>query len=147
MGNKLILNKELFKEIFRYILVGGLATIVDWTIYFIFQNYVFIGNVYSYYYSAFLGFMAGLIINYILSISFVFKNVENKEETKTFKSFMIFLIIGVIGLLLTEAGLFLGSVIFKENFQIKIVNMMVRCFMTCVVLVWNYLARKILIFK
>ena len=53
----------------------------------------------------------------------------------------MFAVIGAIGLLLTEGGMFLGYQLLHINYMI------VKLFVAAFVLLWNYGARKILIFK
>lgn len=102
-----------------------------------------------------LGFVVGLIVNWVLSVKFVYRAVRNKEEAASKKSFLIFTVIGLIGLGLTELGVVLLVLVFPE---ITIVNVtaflglpweewFAKVIMTCIVLVWNYLGRKIFIFK
>ena len=101
------------------------------------------------------GFVVGMLVNWILSISFVFRAVRNKEEATSAKSFGVFVIISVIGLVLTLLGVwllakaiptfeFLGKTDFFGTTWSKWVAKMI---MTCIVLVWNYIGRKIFIFK
>lgn len=49
-----------------------------------------------------LGFCAGLTVNWILSVRFVFRNVKDKEKSRSKKSFAVFALIGLIGLGITE---------------------------------------------
>ena len=55
-----------------------------------------------------MGFLAGLIFNYIFSLIFVFKNAKEQNKGKNIFSFFLFFIIGIIGLALTEAGMYVG---------------------------------------
>jgi len=57
-------------------------------------------------------------------------------------AFVVFAVIGVIGLLLTEAGMEFGVRWVGQSYY-----MVVKIFVAGVVLIWNYVARKILIFK
>jgi putative flippase GtrA len=92
--------------------------------------------------AAALGFTAGLIFNFIFSFIFVFR--ENNENAKQHKirSFILFVIIGIIGLLITEVCMYMGIFIIGEKWYLVI-----KCFTAGIVLLWNYIARKILIFK
>ena len=156
-------NKRLFFEILRFILVGGLATVADYAVFYLFRQLILppslidsgAWDAWSLIIATALGFLVGLIVNWLLSISFVFLDVKDKKESSSSKSFVIFAIIGVIGLGLTELGIYLG-VSFIHNFSIfgidsflglPLKEWMMKCIMTCIVLVWNYLARKKLIFK
>ena len=89
-----------------------------------------------------IGFIAGLIFNYIFSTIFVFKNIDDKVKKHQVRSFFIFTIIGIIGLLLTETGMYAGILLLGLNFF-----MFVKVITATIVLLWNYIARKIFIFK
>ena len=101
-----------------------------------------------------LGFGVGLIVNWLLSVSFVFQQVENKEEVKTKKSFLTFTVIGVIGLAINSLGMLLvplfptlmifGSTTFLGT---EWAWWIMKALMTAIVLVWNYIGRKLFIFK
>ena len=157
-------KKDLFWEIFRFLLVGGTATVVDYLVYFVFRRWIlsptyFSGapawDTVSLLLSIAIGFTVGLIVNWILSVKFVFRAVKNKEEAKSKKSFLLFTLIGLIGLAITELGVLLLVFIFPEINLFGVVSFLglpweewiAKVIMTCLVLVWNYLGRKIFIFK
>ena len=151
--------KSLVREFARYLVVGGAAFLVDWGTLYLTYQYVFIGlegrqwMIATTTGSIVLGdwclilatataFIAGLVFNYILSLIWVFKSAKESNKGKTVGAFVIFAIIGIIGLLLTEVGMEFGTRwVGKEYF------MVVKIFVAGVVLIWNYVARKILIFK
>ncbi len=134
---------ELAKEFARYLLVGGSAFLIDTGVLVLAREFIFhdLGKT-GILISTALGFVAGLTFNYILSLIFVFKKGNDKVNGKQFKSFVIFSIIGVIGLLMTELGMYFGIKIFGTEFYI-----VVKIFIAGVVLLWNYIGRKIFIFK
>ena len=155
-------KKELFWEIFRFLLVGGTATLVDYVVFWVFDGLLFplveLGSwwtTFSLIVATALGFCVGLVVNWILSVSFVFKQVKNKEEAASKKSFLIFTIIGVIGLLITEVGILILVAIFPKFSLFGVTEVLgttwakwlAKVIMTCIVLVWNYVGRKIFIFK
>ena len=155
-------KKELFWEIFRFLLVGGTATIVDYFVFWIFDALLLplipLGAwwaTFSLILATALGFCAGLTVNWILSVKFVFRQVKNKEESSSKKSFLIFTIIGVIGLLITEVGILILVAVFPEFtlfgvtalFGTTWAKWLAKVIMTCIVLVWNYVGRKLLVFK
>lgn len=141
--NRVIKLWKLRKEFYRYLLVGGTAFIIDASILFLSPKYIFddFGKS-GVLISTALGFIAGLIFNYILSILFVFEKSKEKVKGKQAKTFVIFAIIGIIGLILTELGMYAGLMLFGESTYIFI-----KIFVAGVVLLWNYTARKIIIFR
>lgn len=152
-------KKQLLLEVLRFLIVGGIATIVDYFTAYVFLHWIIteslVGKIWALVVSTAMGFVVGLIVNWILSITFVFKQVKNKEESVSGKSFIVFAVIGVIGLAITEAGMLLGDKVlpsFELFSTVKFLHeewkwWVSKVVMTCIVLVWNYLGRKILIFK
>ena len=90
-----IKTNQLFVQLFRYLFAGGFAFIIDFCALFLLTEYL---NLY-YLLSAPLAFLLGLIINYLLSIKWVFdkRNINNKSV-----EFVIFALIGIVGLLLNQ---------------------------------------------
>ena len=152
-------KKQLFFEILRFLIVGGTATAVDYLVSFLFIRFILppgvAGQTVAVIVSTALGFSAGLIVNWFLSVYFVFKQVTDEKKAKSKTSFFIFAVIGVAGLVLTEIGMYFGVkylpeiVIFSSSTFLgaEIKWWICKVVMTCLILVFNYLARKILIFK
>lgn len=155
-------KKELFWEIFRFLLVGGTATVVDYFVFWLFDGLLFPlvpagawWATLSLILATAFGFCAGLTVNWILSVKFVFKHVKDKEEASSKKSFIIFTLIGLIGLLITEVGILILVAVFPEFslfgvtalFGTTWAKWLAKMIMTCLVLVWNYVGRKIFVFK
>jgi putative flippase GtrA len=125
------------------VFVGALAFVVDFSVLYLSKTFLFsaLGDT-GILFSAALGFIAGLVFNYILSIVFVFK--QNSETVKRHKirSFVLFAVIGIIGLFITELCMFAGiSVLGSQSYPaVKVIT-------AGIVLIWNFVARKTLIFK
>lgn len=133
--------KELGMEFFRYLLVGGSAFLVDFGVLYLTKTFLFGGlGITGVYIATAIGFTAGLVYNYILSLIFVFKNAKEKTQGKALRAFLVFSLIGVIGLGITEFGMYLGVSLLGIHYLI------VKVVMAAIVLMWNYLARKLLIF-
>jgi len=135
--------KGITFEFLRYVLVGGSAFVIDIGTLFLVRTYV----LYSWgakgvLISTAIGFIAGLIFNYIFSNLFVFKRIDEKVKKHPIRSFTIFTIIGIIGLGLTELGMYGGIQIFGLDYYL-----LVKIFTAAIVLLWNYIARKVFIFK
>lgn len=156
-------KKQLFWEIFRFLLVGGTATLVDYIVYYIFRYRVLppsliegaVWNSVSLILSTAFGFCVGLIVNWLLSVTFVFRAVVDKAEASSSKSFVKFAIIGLIGLAITEVGMHLlvyalpnFSLFSTETFLgLPWKEWLAKASMTGLVLVFNYVCRKKFIFK
>lgn len=131
--------KNLIFEFMRYIVVGGTAFIVDFAVMYGFQEFVFKGE--HVFIAVFLGYTVGLIYNFLLSCGYVFKDGFKKIEGKELSSFIIFTVIGLIGLVLTEFLMFLFVNVLAMRYTFgKIIS-------AGIVMFWNYIARKITIYK
>lgn len=126
--NKLKDNK-LFQQIFKFGIVGGIAFIIDYGIMVISKE--LLG--FSILLSAALGFTISVIFNYIASIKWVFDINKEKDEKK---NFVLFIIFSVIGLILTEVIMFIGTDIININYLI------VKIAATAIVMVFNFITRK-----
>ena len=157
-------KKDLFWEIFRFLIVGGTATVADYLVYYLFRQWILppqliannaVWDSLSLMIATALGFCVGLIINWILSVKFVFRAVKDKAEAGSKKSFLVFTIIGVFGLLITEAGMHLLVSVLPEITLFSVTaflglpwkEWLAKAVMTCIVLVWNYVGRKLFVFK
>lgn len=130
----------LFYEFARYLVVGGVAFIADFVTLWLLREYTFPKTNAGVYYAAAGGFCIGLIVNYLLSLWFVFTQPHHKGKGRSIGAFCIFGVIGLIGLALTELGMWAGL---KFHIDYRLAKIII----TGIVLVWNYLARKIIIFK
>lgn len=142
-------------EIIRFLIVGGVATIIDMfvmacIIYFPNKD-VFTDGFISVFggsdnissllmvVATAIGFVVGLIFNYIFSIIYVYDG-ENKTA-KTKKGFLVFAVLSAIGLAIQSIGMFIGySLIGFNEWVVKIV-------LVLIVLVFNYITRKIFLFN
>lgn len=134
--------KRLIKEFLRYLVVGGTAFLVDYATLYLLSHFVFqsMGDVGVYLATA-IGFIAGLTYNYILSLIWVFQGAKERKQGKSVGGFALFALIGIIGLLLTEGGMYVGFQLLQIHYMI------VKLFVAAIVLLWNYGARKLLIFR
>ena len=78
-------------------------------------------------------------MNYVLSLTFVFRRKDNCGSGKSVAAFLIFTVVGVIGLGLTELIMYLGTELLHISYLIVKIA-------AAIVLVWNYVGRKVLIF-
>lgn len=148
-------------EIIRFIVVGIIATIVDYLTKLLVTSSI--GNsmddIYKQLIGYSCGFVVGVIINYILSTFWVFKNVADNKKAKSFKSILLFLIFALLGFGI-GLGIFygLGYAFLAANINILDFNIFkfyeaitnpqfylytfVFVVQTLIVLVWNYITRK-----
>jgi putative flippase GtrA len=133
--------KDLFLEFLRYCIVGGLAFLVDFGLLNLFNKILPEQGGYRLYIATAIGFIAGLVFNYIFSLIFVFNSAKHSKVGRSVGAFLIFAVVGGVGLGLTELGMYVGVALLGIHF------MLVKIVVTGVVLLWNYLGRKIFIFK
>lgn len=123
-------TEKLLLQIFKFIMVGGLAFVIDYLTLIICKE-VFNLNVLV---SAAIAFTVSVIFNYILSIKWVFDVDKSKSEKK---NFVIFIVFSIIGLLLTELIMWVGTDILKVNY------LLVKIIATAIVMVFNFVTRKL----
>ncbi|MBO5240443.1 MAG: GtrA family protein [Clostridia bacterium] len=149
--------RQLFWEIFRFLLVGGIATLADYFVFWVFDALIFPASwgTVALVLSTALGFSVGLLVNWVLSVRFVFRETKEEVSVRSKKPFLTFALIGLVGLFLTEFGVVLLVWAFPsfalfgktELFGTAWEKWFAKAIMTCLVLVWNYLGRKIFIFR
>lgn len=123
-----------FIQLFRYLFVGGAAFLVDYGLLVLLTEVCGL----HYLVSATISFIAGLIVNYLLSTSWIFR--KSKMENK-WAEFLIFSIIGVVGLLLNNLLLYLFTDLAHIHYMIS------KLITTAIVMLWNFGARKIILFN
>lgn len=139
---KKLLSMALIKEFFRYAIVGGISFLADFGTLTLFEEVFFKAREpWQIFISTAAGFIVGLAVNYVLSLVFVFRAEDNKGSGKSVGAFMIFALVGIIGLGITEGLMHLGVNVLHFHY------MLTKIVAAGIVLVWNYLGRKILIFK
>lgn len=143
-------------EVFKFLVVGGFATIIDMLAMAI-VLYLYSPSLYDYNFvntvigssspdgiitviGTGVGFIFGLIFNYIFSIIFVF-NKTNTNFAKTKTGFIVFTLLSSIGFIIHTLGMALGYGVLGIN------EWIVKIVLTLVVLVFNYITRKKIIFK
>jgi putative flippase GtrA len=154
---KILTNKPLMYEILRFVIVGGVATLVDFVIASLFQYMIYTSSATwlilglipitaSVFVSTIMGFTFGVIVNYVLSILVVFKDVEDKKKSRSVVGFIIFVALGTIGFLINLAIKEVGNMIltFEGNF---FWFAFVFAFATLIVLIYNYISRKLILFR
>ena len=124
-----------FIQFFRYVFVGGIATVVDWAILFAATEW---GGIH-YIFSAVLSFFGGLAANFLLSKLLVFSASEAKIGP--FMEFVGYALIGAVGLGLTVLIMY----VFTE--MLGLYYMLSKVIATILVLFWNYLARKKILYQ
>ena len=145
-------NRKL-AEILRFCIVGGVATIVDFVAMGI-TLYIFDPSLYPNFFNVFygggtptvlascvgtgVGFIVGLVVNYLLSVLCVF---DEKGSSKTLHGFIVFALLSAGGLAINVVGMYLFVDLAGWN------EWLIKIMLTLIVLVYNYITRKLIIFR
>lgn len=121
-------------QLFRYLFVGGTAFVVDAGCLFLLEMMGL-----NYLVAAVFAFISGLIVNFILSKMLVFKGAESGSSNGV--EFLVFAIIGVIGLGLTEIIMYLCTEKLSFYFMLS------KIIAAIIVLIWNFVARKLILYR
>lgn len=122
-------TENLLIQIFKFGIVGGIAFLIDYIVLFCCKEFIGLSVLLS----AAIAFTVSVVYNYIASVKWVFD--VNKEKSAK-KNFVIFIILSIIGLIITEIIMWIGSDIMKINYLI------VKIIATAIVMVFNFITRK-----
>lgn len=107
---------------------------VDYGSLFILTHFVGV----PYLWSAAVAFILGLVTNYLLSITWVFRR---NQTMKPWQEFLFFAVIGVVGLGFNELIMYVGTDLLRLHYMIsKLVS-------TAIVFFWNFFARRYFVFQ
>jgi putative flippase GtrA len=127
-------------EIFKFLLIGGFCTLVEYAVMALFL-YVF-KPPYAETIGSGVGHMIGFVFNYFLSILFVFTGKGNNlKKAKSPLGAFLFAFFTLIGIGIHILGMYLGYNLLHIN------EWVVKVVLTFIVLVFNYITRKVFIFK
>ena len=121
-------RKSLYIQIFKFVVVGGIATLIDWIIYFVLFNYFhifpLISNIISY--------SISVIYNFIMSVKWVFDTKDKSMKRLLFE----FIILSLIGLIISEFIIWLFLEILSFN------SIIAKILSTLIVMIINFILRK-----
>lgn len=127
-------NRKLLDQIIKFGFVGGTAFLMDYGVLFFLTEFLGL----HYLISGTISFALSVIYNYILSIKWVF---DTKKTRKKSEEFIVFLILSILGLGINQALMWLAV----EKFDIY--YMFSKIFATVVVMIFNFVTRKIFLEK
>ena len=131
---------QIIRQFLKFGVVGIICFVIDFGIYTMLTllgvHYLIAGT---------FGFGISVVVNYILSMRYVFENNSGYSKTKTFT---IFVILSIIGFILNELLLLLFvnmfSSLFGDWIQISIIEIVSRLFAVGIVMIYNYVTRKLI---
>lgn len=135
--------KRLLEQILKFGVVGFVCFLIDFGIT------TGLTNLFGVHYliSKFLGFVISAVVNYILSIKFVF---TQKKEMDKKKEFTVFLILSAIGLVINEIvmyvcidGIYVHNGFLQANITDGLMVSISSVIATGIVMVYNFISRKL----
>lgn len=130
---KKILYNPTFLEMIRFGINGAVCFIVDYGLLYLLTEFCGV----HYLISSSIGFVASVILNYIICIIWVFKT----DTKKTIKTKVAFFLTSVIGALINLFIMWLLVDIFT------IYYLLAKIFSIIVVMIWNYFTKKSVLTK
>ncbi len=124
---------KLIKQLLRFGVVGGIAFLIDYLLLYVLTEYINIPVMFS----SVISFSVSVIFNYILSTKWVF----DTKKKQGIKEFIIFIVLSLIGLGINQIIMYLGI-----N-KINIYYMIVKLFATVIVMIYNFITRKLFLEK
>lgn len=122
--------RKLIEQIMKFGVVGVIAFVIDFGV-MVFLTEVFgIDPVIS----ATVSFIISVVFNYAASMRYVFSHREGMSRTR---EFAIFVVLSAIGLGINDLLIWAGTDLASFDYRL------VKIFATAVVMVWNFVTRKI----
>jgi putative flippase GtrA len=122
--------RKLIEQIMKFGVVGFLCFFIDYFVLFAVTEFLGI----DYLISSGISFSVSVIVNYILSITFVF---DTKKDANKVKEFIVFLVLSLIGLGINQI------IMWFTVEKMTIYYMLAKIFATAIVMVYNFITRKI----
>lgn len=143
--------KKLLAQIAKFGIVGVLCFFIDFGLYTV-SNIAFratgFAAAFEYYYliAGLIGFSVSMIVNYLLSMKYVF---ERKDDLSRQKEFIIFFVLSLIGMGINELVLYVGIDLIYRNWawmQSWMSSAFAETFFklgaTGIVMIYNFISRK-----
>ena len=127
-------TEKLLLQIFKFGIVGVIAFLIDYVTLIICKEVFHLNTLLA----AAIAFTVSVIVNYVLSVKWVFD--VNKKNSGN-RNFIIFIIFSLMGLGLTELIMWFGEDILKISYLI------VKIVATIIVMIFNFITRKIFLEK
>ena len=132
------IGETYMKKLFAQIIVGFLCFFIDYGIMVALVELAGFGELLA----SGCSFTVSVIVNYILSITVVFDTDKSADKAK---QFIVFVILSLIGLGLNQIIMW-GGVAWLGQYMNR-AYMVVKIFATGVVMVYNFISRKLFIEK
>lgn len=121
-------------QFIRYVCVGGMAFVVDFGALYLLAHFLHL----HYLPAANLAYLLGMVVNYLISVNWVF---DFRRVTQWQREFAIFFLIGIAGLILN------GFAITVLVEACGLAYLAAKLVAAAVILFFNFGARKLLLFS
>lgn len=119
------------KQIWKFGLVGGISSLTDYAALIFFVEAL----KFHYLFSGFISFTVSVVVNYFLSMRYVF-HTRNSQDKR--REFAVFVLLSSFGLVFNEAVM--AACTEKADMHYLAAKMLA----TAVVMVYNFISRKVL---
>jgi putative flippase GtrA len=130
-------RKSLAGQFLRYMVTGGFAFVADFGLFalclYAFGWHYLLANL--------VGLVAGLVLNYLMSILWVFTACKRILKTKKGIEFVLFALVGIAGVGINQVLMYL----MVDGLGIN--EMVSKMIAAVLVLMWNFGARKLMLFR
>jgi len=135
-------SEKRHEQIAKYFVAGAFAFVADFGVMVFFKEVVGL----HYLWANAIGFLMGTAVTYFLSIWWIFSKRHFWE--KKHLEFGIFTLVGVVGLALTSLVMWgLTDFLLPSIFEGDYLYMISKIIATLMVFVWNFLVRKVILFR
>lgn len=126
--------KKLIIQLFKFGIVGVIAFVVDYGFMVLFTEVFGV----HYMASSTASFLISVVVNYLLSMRYVF---QRKEDLDRKAEFIIFVILSAVGLGVNELCMWLFTS------KLGVAYYFSKIGATAIVMIWNFVSRKIFLEK
>jgi putative flippase GtrA len=130
-------RKSLAGQFLRYMVTGGFAFEADFGLFalclYAFGWHYLLANL--------VGLVAGLVLNYLMSILWVFTACKRILEKRKLAEFTLFALVGIAGVGINQLLMYL----MVDGLGLN--EMLSKMVAAVLVLMWNFGARKLILFK
>ena len=128
---------SLMGQFLRYLVTGGLAFVVDFGLFalclYTFGWHYLLANL--------VGLVAGLVLNYAMSIVWVFTACKRTLEKQKTVEFFLFALVGIAGVGINQLLMYL----MVDGIHLN--EMVSKMIAAVLVLMWNFGGRKLMLFR
>ena len=130
-------RKSLMGQFLRYLVTGGFAFVADFGLFAL----CLYGFGWHYLLANLVGLVAGLVLNYLMSVLWVFTACKRILKTQKGIEFVLFALVGSAGVGINQVLMYL----MVDGLGIN--EMVSKMIAAVLVLMWNFGARKLMLFR